>query len=312
MKHLIPSFLILLSVPLCAQTGGSKTSAVPADDISGLRQAAADFVVAYNKKDAAAIAALFTEAGEMSDLHADDITTGRDDIKAHYEAIFSETEVSSMAVEVDSVRLVAADLAIEDGTAHFTPPGEDEPARSVKYTAVLKKTGDAWQIASTRTLEDATDAAGQLADLAKSIKGDWTSQKGDTRFDLAIGWDESGKFLAGKLLTTKPDAKPMTTTVRVGWDAARQTITAWMFDDAGGFSKSDWTPTDDGWQIRMEGTTADGEATSASQHITFDGKDAFTWTSRDRLINGESLPDNELRVVRQAPEPAATATSTAE
>jgi hypothetical protein len=210
-----------------------------------------------------------------------------------------------MAVEVDSVRLVAPDLAIEDGTVHFTPPGEDEPARSSSYTAVLRKNDKGvWQIAGTRTLGDVTGAPGHLAGIANALKGDWTSQKEGTRFDLAVGWDDSGKYLSGKMLTTKPDANPMTTTFRLGWDAARETITAWMFDDAGGFSKSDWTPTDDGWQIRMEGTTADGEATSASQRIVLDGKDAFIWTSRDRLIDGESLPDNELRVVRQAPEPA--------
>jgi uncharacterized protein (TIGR02246 family) len=312
MKHLALSLLLALAAPLRAQESKDKTPAPSAgadssaSDITGLRQAAADFVIAYNSRDAKALAALFTEAGEMSDINGEELTSGRADIQAHYEQAFRAADAPSVAVEVDSVRLVAPDLAIEDGTVHFTPPGDDKPARSATYTAVLRKTEKgAWQIASTRTLTDATDAAGQLADLADSIKGDWTSQKGDTRMDLAVGWDDSGKYLAGKLLITKPDAKPMTTTVRVGWDAARQTITAWMFDDAGGFSKADWTPAGDGWQIRAEGTTADGEATSATQRILFDGKDAFTWSSRDRLVSGESLPDNELRVVRQAPEPAA-------
>lgn len=312
MKYLTLSLLIAIAAPLRAQDSKTKTSAPSAGanssapDISGLRQAAADFVIAYNSKDAKALAALFTEAGEISDLKGEEVTSGRTEIQAHYEEVFSSADAPSAAVEVDSVRLVAPDLAIEDGTVHFTPPGQDEPARSVNYTAVLRKNDKgAWLIASTRTLADATGAAGQLADLADSLKGDWTSQKGDTRLDLAVGWDDSGKYLAGKLLITKPDAKLMTTTVRLGWDSARKTVTAWMFDDAGGFSQADWTPTANGWQIRAGGTTADGEATSATQRIVFDGKDAFTWSSRDRLIAGESLPDNELRVVRQAPEPAA-------
>jgi len=313
MKHLPLILAVGLAAPLRAQESkdNKKQPASPAaaeepgPDISGLRQAAADFVIAYNNKDAKALAALFTEAGEMSDLKGEEITSGRAEIQARYEELFSAPEVPALAVEVESVRLVAPDLAVEDGTAHFTPPGDDEPARSVTYTAVLRKDDKGvWQIASTRTLTDATDAAGHLADLVDSLKGDWTSQKDDTRFDLAAGWDESGKYLSGKLLSTKPDAAQMTTTFRIGWDAARKTVTAWMFDDAGGFSNADWTPTDDGWQIRMQGTTADGEATSATQRIVFDGKDAFSWSSQNRLIDGESLPDNELRVVRQAPEPA--------
>ncbi len=314
MKLITLALITSLASPLCAQEPKSEspaaTAAVPAGEaspeITGLRQAAADFVIAYNKKDAAAVAALFTENGEVSDLKGEDVISGRAGIEAYYKDIFSADDAPSLAVEVGSVRLVAPDLAIEDGTAHFTPPGEDEPARSNSFTTVLRKDGNgAWQVASTRTLGDATSAEGHLADLADDLKGDWTSQKGDTRLDLAVGWHASGKYLSAKLLVTKADADPLTTTVRLGWDAARKTITQWTFDDAGGFARAYWTPTDTGWLIRTEGTTADGETTSANQQIVFDGKDAFTWSSKDRLINGESIPDNELRVVRQAPEPAA-------
>ena len=312
MKHIALALITSLAAPLCAQEPKPETSAATAapeaasPELTGLRQAAADFVIAYNRKDAAAVAALFTENGEVSDLKGEDVISGRAEIQAHYKDIFSTDDAPSLAVEVGSVRLVAPDLAIEDGTAHFTPPGEDDPARSAAYTAVLRKDAKGgWQIASTRTLGDATSAEGHLADLAADLKGDWTSQKGDTRFDLAVGWHASGKYLSAKLLVTKADAEPLTTTVRLGWDAGRKTITQWTFDDAGGFAKADWTPTETGWLIRTEGTTADGETTSANQRITFDGKDAFTWSSKDRLIDGESIPDNELRVVRQAPEPAA-------
>lgn len=313
MNYIALALIASLASPLCAQEPKPEapaTAATPGEavspEITGLREAAADFVIAYNKKDAAAVAALFTENGELSDLKGEEVVSGRADIQAHYTEILSADDAPSLAVEVTSVRLVAADLAIEDGTVHFTPPGEDEPARSTAYTAVLRKDGNgAWQIASTRTLGDATTAEGQLADLADDLKGDWTSQKGDTRFDLAVGWHASGKYLSAKLLVTRADAEPLTTTIRLGWDAARKTITQWTFDDAGGFAKADWTPTATGWLIRTEGTTADGETTSANQRIILDGKDAFTWSSKDRLIDGESIPDNELRVVRQAPEPAA-------
>lgn len=279
----------------------------PSPEIAGLQQAAADFVTAYNNKDAAALAALFTESGEVTDLNAEDVVSGRADIEEHYQEILSSADAPSLAVEVASVRLVAPNVAVEDGTVHFTPPGEDEPARSMTYTAVLSKSGSgAWQIASTRGLGDATASEGHLADLADLLKGDWTGQRDGLRIDLAFGWDDTGKFISGELLATSADAKPLATTARFGWDGAKKTITCWTFDGGGGFASATWTPDDDdGWTVRTEGTTADGEAMSANQHLVFENKDTFIWTATDRLIDGEKQPDTELRVVRRAPEPAA-------
>ena len=64
----------------------------PSPEIAGLEKAAADFILAYNAKDAAAIAALFTEKGEITDIEAQDVTTGREEIKAHYEDVFADKE----------------------------------------------------------------------------------------------------------------------------------------------------------------------------------------------------------------------------
>lgn len=294
-----------IGIALAVLTHAGLRAEEPSPEIAGLQQAAADFVAAYNRKDAAAVAAMFTENGEITDLAGGDITSGRAEIKARYEAIFAAKDAPAIAIEVASVRLVAAGLAIEDGTFHLNLPGDDEPVRSTTYTAVLAKDGaNGWRIASTRSLEDVTDAAGRLADFAADLKGDWTCQKDAVRVDFAFGWDPTGKFLTGEALVTKPDIEPQATSIRIGWDGARKTITWWTFDSEGGFSKGDWTPTDEGWLLRTEGTTADGEATTGSGRLTFEGKDTMVWKVTDRLVDGERLPDTELRFVRPAPAPA--------
>ncbi|MCW1924732.1 nuclear transport factor 2 family protein [Luteolibacter arcticus] len=295
---------VSLALALTLASGLRGQEASP--EIAGLEKAAKDFVAAYNKKDAAALAALFTENGEITDLDATDVTTGRADIQARYEDIFAAPDAAQIAIEVDSVRVVGKDLAIEDGTVHATPPGDDPVATSMNYTAVLQKSEDGvWRIASTRDRGDASDVGGELAGLAKQLKGDWTATRDGLRLDIAFGWDDSGNYLIGEMLATAADAKPLTTTIRIGWDPAKKTITWWTFDDGGGFSKGDWTPVDDdSWLIRTEGTTSDGEVTSANQSLTFDGKDSFVWNAGERLVGGEKLPDVEMRVVRQTPEPA--------
>lgn len=278
----------------------------PTPEIAGLQKAAADFVVAYNNKDSAALAALFTEEGEIADLTGEDLTSGRDQIKARYDGVFAN-DPAQIAVEVDSVRLVAPTLAIEDGTFHLTPADDESaPPTSTSYTAVLMKNGDGvWQIASTRSIKDVTDAAGQLADLAKVVKGEWTSRSSDgVKLDLAIGWDASGKFLSGETLSTTADAKPQPGTIRISWDAARKSIVSWIFDAEGGSTLGIWTPTEEGWLIRSEGTTADGETISATQKITEEDSGTLVWKATNRVVDGEAQPDNTLRLVRQAPEPS--------
>jgi uncharacterized protein (TIGR02246 family) len=280
----------------------------PSPEIEGLEKAAMNFVAAYGSKDAAAISLLFTENAEMSNLDFSTQISGRDAIKARYELIFAADDVPDLAVEVASVRLIAPGVAIEDGTVHFTPSGgENEPPRSSTYTAVLVKAEDgSWQIASTRTLKDVTDAAGQLADLAKLLNGDWTTVTADgVRLDLAIGWDPSGKFLSADMLTTAADSEPQEGKIRIGWNAARQSVVSWMFDAEGGVTQGIWTPTDLGWMIRSEGTTAEGETVSANQEVSSEGADALIWKISNRIVDGERQPDGTLRLVPPAPLPAA-------
>lgn len=284
----------------------------PSPEIAGLQKAATDFVEAFNKQDAAAIAALFTEDGELADLSSAGLTSGREQIKARYEEIFAD-DPPQMAVEVESVRIVAPNLAIEDGTAHFTP-GEDEEAlpRSVTYTAVLMKNAEGvWQIASTRDLKDSTDAAGNLADLADVLKGEWTCRTSDgLKMDFAFGWDKSSKVLSGDTLTTSADGEPMEGNIRIAWDAARKSIVSWTFDGGGGSTFGIWTPTENGWVIRSEGTTADGETMTANQEFTEESKDILVWAASNRVIDGELQPNSMLRIARQAPEPADLDSST--
>jgi uncharacterized protein (TIGR02246 family) len=284
------------------------SAALPAEEtqeLAGLEEAAAAFVTAYNNADAAAIAALFTEDGEMADLTGTDLTSGRAEILARYEEVFSG-EPLQIALEVDSVRLVTPDLAIEDGIFHITPADDESaPPRSTAYTAVLAKDGEGvWRIASTRSLRDVTESSGHLAKLADALKGEWTYRDAEgVRLDLAFGWDPAGKYLIGEMLTSTADSAPQEGGIRICWDAAKKQVTSWMFDAKGGFTHGVWTPTEEGWLIRSEGTTGDGESLNSCQEMSLDGKDTLIWATSKGVVGGEKVPDRTLRIVRQAPEP---------
>ncbi|MFK7852049.1 MAG: SgcJ/EcaC family oxidoreductase [Akkermansiaceae bacterium] len=279
----------------------------PSPEISALEKAAMAFVTAYNAQNSEAISELFTDEGELSDLLGEERISGRKAIKDHYDDVFSSDETLEMALEVESVRLVAENIAIEDGIVHLTPEGENEPPRSSAYTAVLLKKGDSWQIASTRRLSDATEAAGQLTDLAKALNGEWTAINANgVRLDLALGWDETGKFLTGDLLVSSADTPPQQGKIRIAWNAARNSIVSWFFDVDGGASQGTWTATEDGWLVRSEGTTAQGETTASIMEIARD-EGALVWKLSNRIVDSERLPDASLRLNPPAPAPKSSA-----
>jgi uncharacterized protein (TIGR02246 family) len=280
---------------------------LPTPEIGGLQKAAEDFVSAYNQQDAKAIADLFTEEGEILSLAGNQLTSGRAEIQALYEELFATSEFQ-IAIEAGSVRLVAPNLAIEDGIYHLTPTAEENaPPRSFRYTAVLTSTEPStWKIASTRTLTDVTEGAGHLAALAAVLKGEWTYlDPAGVRLDLAFGWDPTGNYLTGEMLTTTADGEPQEGSIRIAWDASKQHIRSWMFDAKGGFTHGVWMASETGWLVRSEGTTGDGEALSASQQLTQEGSDTLIWSARQRVVDGQTLPDQTLRLVRPAPEPSA-------
>lgn len=277
-----------------------------AADIAGLQKTAAAFVTAYNAHDSAALAALFTPDGELTDIHAARLISGRDRIEARYREIFAENPLH-IAIEVGSVRFVTPGVAIEDGVFHLTPVDDESvPPLSTAFTAILVRDENAgdWRIASSRTLGDVTDAAGHLNALADLLMGEWTCRTPEgVRLDLAIGWGDGGKFLIGEMLTTTADAVPQKGDIRISWDAAKKHIVTWMFDASGGHTQSVWTHSDEGWMIRTEGTTSDGESFSAIQQLTSQGPDTLVWAATRRIIDGEVAPDKTLRLVRHAPEP---------
>lgn len=212
----------------------------PADDITGLEKAAISFVSAYNEKDAEALSQLFNEDGEVVILEGEAPISGREAIKARYAAHFSLKAFSQVSIEVDSVRLVAPGLAIEDGTAHFTPLEEGKaPPRSIEYTAVLKKSKEGkWQIASSRSLRDVSGPAAKLADLAKVLNDEWSCvTDGGVRVDLAFGWDDFGKFLTGEMLVSASNVESHRGRIRIAWNAARKSIVSWMLDQGGGVTQ---------------------------------------------------------------------------
>lgn len=275
--------------------------------LAALEEAAKSLVEAFNQRDAAAIAATYLPDGELT-LSAGDIITGREAIEDYYAGLFEAAgdDAPQAAVEADEVRFVTPAIAIESGHFHLTATSGE--VSSHRYTAVLVQQDDgSWLAATVRGEKDDTALPDEKLLALDWIVGDWMIENDGSRTYIAFNWSDDGPFIDARALTEEAGVESTASTLRIGWDARRDSFVSWHFDAQGGYSFNEWTESgDQGYLIRSLGVTADGEPQRGTLVLELaDDGQSFTWSSRDKVIGSEVLADRSLKVVKRPPAPKA-------
>lgn len=302
LRTYMPAAAVLLAASLLG-SGSSSGQEISGPETAALRKTAEAYVAAFNKREPAKLAALFTENGEIINQDDGTLVRGRAAIQRRYEEWFAGEDVPTVALEAASVRFVSPGLAIEDGILHATDAAG--LVESTAYSAVQVRQEDgSWLTASVRDrqLGQAT-AEEELLSLEWMI-GEWEIQVDGSTTLLAFNWSDDGPYIDGEALTQKSGIESTSSTYRIGWNAARGSFVSWGFDALGGYSQSAWTLSADGdWLLRSKGVTADGEENLCNQTIHLDASgEHFTWTKRDQTIGGEAQVERSLSVVKRPPE----------
>jgi uncharacterized protein (TIGR02246 family) len=307
-NRLLPVLVLLGAIApfqLPAQDAPSPPSASSSEPeieqtIKSLGQAAERFVAAFNGRDAAAVAALFTPDGEIVGINGD-VLNGRREIEDYHLALFARQTAPRIALEATAVRLPAPGLAIEDGQLHLTT-ADDEPVRTLTYqTSHVRQADGTWLVAASRSLAEVTAPAERIKPLHWLI-GEWTLEREDgVRIDMGIDLDDRGNNLLGEALITNAGEVAQLTKLRIGWNPATSSVYWWTCDSGGGNASGPWARRGEDWIVHSAGVTADAEATASSQTLVRDG-DSMVWLATHRVLAGEALPDLTYRFVRRAPE----------
>jgi uncharacterized protein (TIGR02246 family) len=120
----------VVAVLVCLGAGVAGYAAQAAEDGEASRvslqqiveQSAHRFAEAFEQRDAAAIAELFTEQAEYVDASGM-IFHGRPAIGAEFAAAFAAQPPGKMTIELISIRPIAVGVMVEDGVSSFTPGG---------------------------------------------------------------------------------------------------------------------------------------------------------------------------------------------
>lgn len=117
-------------------------------EAAGKGKRAQEFIAAFNKGDAKAVAAFWTVGADYVDQVGHHVK-GREAIQKLYEKVFAEQKGAKLQITVTSARLLSPEVALEDGITEVNP-ADGRPPTVAQFSAVLVKKEGAWYFESVR------------------------------------------------------------------------------------------------------------------------------------------------------------------
>lgn len=294
-------FNVAFSQDAASNTSERAASATPGEsdaDQAAIQVQSQAFVAAFNKRDAKAVAVCWTKDGEYVD-NAGNRFAGRDEIEKAYADFFAANPDVQIRIAIDSLRLLGANAAIEDGRAVVEPSPTGVLGVS-EYTAVHVRNGGQWLMASVRDSWTETPVAVRSAADLQWLIGTWSAEERGVRTESVCRWVADERFLERRYTTTQVDGATTSGVQLIGWNPLAGHVQSWDFSPDGGHAIGFWSATEGGWQAEVHGTTGDGVPTAAINILRRLDDSAYVWQSVQRSLGDSVLPDTNEVVIKRS------------
>ncbi len=310
MKQIVTLTLLIATGVCLGQPQNPKTIPPPQEKTKEPRQSSPEldmiqkgseqFAAAFNKHDAKAVAALWTVNGEYLD-ESGRALAGRDEIEKGYAEFFADNQDAKIQIMIDSVRLLSADTAIEDGRSvvELSPVG---PPAIGRYTAVHVKVQGKWLMASVREAAVELSAAEQSAADLEWLIGTWVAEEHGNKSESVCRWVAGKSFVQRTYTTTMFDGTQTSGIQMIGWNPEGGHVQSWDFSSTGGHAVGVWSAEEGGWTSEIRGVTSDGVPTTSVNVLRRLDDDAYVWQSLNRTVGGMALPDTDEVVLKRQPD----------
>jgi uncharacterized protein (TIGR02246 family) len=266
------------------------------------------YVRDFNSGNIKALVARFTDDAEV--IEEDGLRyQGRTLIEERLAEAFAGGAGAKIAIEVEAIRLLSPDAAKEEGRTIVTPT-KGEPAKRLRYTALLVKRDGNWLLSSVREEHDPLISPHDRLEVLAWMLGDWLDEGPDSLVRVNCRWSDDGNFLLRTFTVKHLGKDVMTVTQRIGWDGAAHQIRSWEFDSEGGFGEGKWGGDGDRWVIKHSATRPEGTTVSATNTMVRERPDLVRWTSTDRYIGHEPIPEEPTYAFVRVPSPPPAHTDT--
>lgn len=284
MKKLSLLALGLLAGGWLSQPAWSQADKEREADREAIRKSSQEFVKAFEKGDAKALAAQWTDQGEYQSENGE-LTRGRAAIEKSYDDLFKSKQKWKVEIEIRSIRFPSRDTAIEDGVMRLKSAGPELPTSS-RYSALLVREDGRWKIARVQE----SGAIDRLEDLAWLI-GAWQAKTKDREVRLTYDWNAKKTQIRGTFSVQEGGKATAAGTQTIALDPQTGRLRSWLHDEDGGHGQALWFRDGNRWELDSLGVLADGRETSALNILTRLGEDEFLWRSTQRLVGGSPVPD---------------------
>lgn len=298
-RHVI---LGLWAIAVCPLAGQAQE---PDEDAAAVvRERLTSYVETFNQGDAAPVVEYWTTDAVSVQEESGERTEGREALLTEFKRFFEDFPNAQLTGAVEHVQMVGDDVAIAEGDVTLiTGPGE--PTQAI-FTAVLKKQGGKWLIASSheRDLPTPPTPYDALKELEWAV-GTWQDQIDGATVTSTVRWSPSQAFLLRSYHAQYEDGEEASGTQVFGWDPLAKQIRTWTFHSDGTFGDGTVSNNGDEWIIKMNQIQSDGTLASGTTVITKIDDDTLQVQKLGESLDGEPVPASDpVTVVRIADEQA--------
>lgn len=270
------------------------------EDKAQIQQFFTKYTEAVSNKDADLAASFWSPTAIYINPNTGVSFQGREEILEDFRKRFSSEKIDKLIVTVHNILMSQPDSALVEGTFKITYQNEKPPFQNA-FRAVLTKVDNQWLLQEVRQiqLDQTSTNYTHLKDLEWLI-GTWVDSDKDVSIETNTEWDRFKNFLIQKFDMKLYGQSTLEGKQLIAWDPIQKQIRSWVFDSNGGFGEGIWKKEGDTWSVNMNYTLADGRRASSTNIYSGIGPDSYTWTSQNRDVNGEVLPNIEpIKVERK-------------
>jgi uncharacterized protein (TIGR02246 family) len=262
-------------------------------------QRAADFIAAFNKGDAKAVAGFWTPDGDYTD-QAGQTFKGRAALEKLYAQSFAESKGAKLTITVTSHKAVGTDVILEDGLTEVTP-ADGGPGTVGRFSALLVKKDGEWYFESVRETIARPPTNAAHFDGIDWLIGDWVgeAEKGESAV-ASYAWAENQNFIVSTFATTLNGVPMIGGTQWISYDAVDKTIRSSTFYSGGGVGEATWSLAGNVTSVTASVKTAAGNKVSVVNVMTKVDADHATFQATKLVVDGKPMPDGPVIKLKRA------------